>query len=160
MALVVFFLVFTGETIMAIMEMFETNQMFTITQIDWVNCPVDSHEGFGWSDSKAEVVPSNGNKENPTIYPITGYHPSYGINNLYSLVPDLIPEPGWKVVGKGPNTWVVVPPWYVFKQPASPPNRWPKALAALAVGALVLWGGIQLLPQAGVNQPQSTYQAK
>jgi hypothetical protein len=144
------------KTIMAI-------QMFTLPagSVTWVCIPVESHEGFGWSDSTAEVVPENGTKENPSIQPIMGYHLSYGVGNLYSLVEGLVPEPGWKVIGKAPNnTWVCVPPWYVFKQPAPPPNRWPQALAALAVGALCVWGGIQLLPQAGVNQPQTTYQAK
>jgi hypothetical protein len=150
------------ETIMAI-QMFDQSQMFTLPagSVTWVCVPIESHGGFGWSDSKAEVVPENGDKENPTIYPITGYHPSYGVGNLYSLVEGLVPEPGWKVVGKAPNnTWVCVPPWYVFKQPAPPPNRWPQALAALAVGALCVWGGIQLLPQSNGVIPQSTYQAK
>lgn len=141
-------------------QMFES--AFTLTQIEWVSCPVDSHEGFGWSDSKAEVMPSSGDKTNPTIQPIMGYHPSYGVGNLHSLVEGLVPEPGWKVIGKcGPNngTWVCVPPWYVFKKETPPPNRWKPALAALAVGALVVWGGIQLLPQQGSNIP-TTYQSK
>ncbi len=140
-------------------QMFETP--FIIEDVEGPRCPVDSHEGFGWSDSQGFVIPENGDKTNPIIYPTMGYHPSYGVGNLYSMVEGFVPEPGWKVIGKAPNnTWVCVPPWYVFKQPAPPPNRWPQALAALAVGALCVWGGIQLLPQAGVNQPQTTYQAK
>lgn len=138
-------------------QMLETH--FIIEDIEGPRCPVDSHEGFGWSDSKGFVIPDNGDKTNPTIYPIQGYHPSYGVGNLHSLVEGLVPEPGWKVVGKGPNnTWMVVPPWYVFKQPAPPPNRWAPALAALAVGALVMWGGIQLLPQGNVIP--TTYETK
>lgn len=156
----VFFLLFNGETIMPI-QMLETH--FIIEDIEGPRCPVDSHEGFGWSDSKGFVIPDNGDKTNPTIYPIQGYHPSYGVGNLHSLVEGLVPEPGWKVVGKcGPNngTWVCVPPWYVFKQPsAPPPNLWAPALAALAVGALVMWGGMQVLPQQGSNVP-TTYQTK
>lgn len=134
---------------------------FILTQIEWVRCPVESYEGFGWSDShsQAEVVPHNGDKTNPLVYPVTGYHLAYGMGHLQSLVEGHVPEPGWKVVGKGPNnTWMVVPPWYVFKQPAPPPNRWALALAALAVGALVMWGGIQLLPQGNVIP--TTYETK
>jgi hypothetical protein len=153
------------ETIMAI-QMFDQFQMFTLPagSVTWVCIPVESHEGFGWSDSTAEVVPENGTKENPSIQPIVGYHPSYGVGNLHSLVEGLVPEPGWKVVGKcGANngTWVVVPPWYVFaKKETPPPNRWKPALAALAVGALVMWGGIQLLPQQRIAESQTTYQSK
>lgn len=141
--------------------MFSQSDMFPLTQIEWVRCPVDSHEGFGWSDSEGFVIPENGDKTNPLVWPTQGYHPSYGVGNLYSLVEGLVPEPGWTVVGKAENnTWVVVPPWYVFKQPAPPsPNRWPQALAALAVGALCVWGGMQVLPQQGNSIP-ITYETK
>jgi hypothetical protein len=155
----VFFLVFTGEAIMAI-QMFETP--FIIEDVEGPRCPVDSHEGFGWSDSQGFVIPENGDKTNPIIYPTMGYHPSYGVGNLYSIIKGFVPEPGWKVIGKcGPNngTWVCVPPWYVFKKEIPPsPNRWPQAIAALAVGALVLWGGMQVLPQG--NAIPTTYETK
>lgn len=141
-------------------QMFENP--FILTQIEWVRCPVESHGGFGWSDSTAEVIPENGDKNNPLIKPIMGYHPSYGVGNLHSYVEGLVPEPGWKVIGKcGPNnqTWVVIPPWYVFaKKETPPPNRWMPALAALAVGALVLWGGMQVFPQG--NAIPTTYKTK
>lgn len=142
------------------LELFQTP--FIIEDIEWVRCSVYSYGGFGWSDSKAEVVPENWDKGTPSIKPMTGYHPSYGVGNLFSLVEGLVPESGWKVIGKcGPNngTWVVVPPWYVFKKETPPSNKWVPALAALAVGALVLWGGIQLLPQ-GSNVLPTTYQTK
>ena len=65
-------------------QMFDQSQMFTLSEgsVTWVCVLVEAYEGFGWSDSKAEVVPEKGTKENPVIQPILGYHPSYGVGNL------------------------------------------------------------------------------
>lgn len=136
-------------------------ETFSLSQVDWERCPVISWEGFGWNDSIPSCSPENGDKENPEVHPITGWEYSHGCNELVSLVPGYLPEPGWTVVGIYEGEWVCIPPWYVYPPKKDPPRLVGKALTALAVGALALWGGINLLPQStGVNQPQTTYQAK
>lgn len=137
-----------------------SHEHFSLSQVDWECCPVTSWEGWGWEDSSCFCIPENGDKENPKIRPVMGWEYSHGVNELISLVPGYLPEPGWTVIGTYQGKWVCIPPWYVYPMKKDPPNKWVPALAALAVGALCVWGGIQLLPQTGVNQPQTTYQAK
>lgn len=136
------------------------HECFSLSSVDWESCPVTSWEGFGWEDSPCFCSPENGDKENPKIRPIMGWEYSHGVNELVSLVPGYLPEPGWTVVGTYEGKWVCIPPWYVYPVKKDPPQLAGKALAALAVGALAIWGGMQMLPQTGVNQPQTTYQTK
>lgn len=137
-----------------------THEQFILSSVDWERCPVTSWGGFGWSDSIPSCTPENGDKETPEIRPVTGWEYSHGCAELISLVPGYLPEPGWTVIGTVDGKWVCIPPWYIFPPKKEPPIQLGKALAALAVGALCVWGGINLLPQAGVQQPQTTYQAK
>lgn len=142
-------------------EMFEYSyQHFNLYEMTWTCCPVITHGGWGWSDSQPNCDPENGDRSNPIIYPVMGWEYSHGMKEVVSYLPNLTPEPGWTVIGINEhNQWVAVPLWYLFPPPKKELSL-VKALAALAVGALVLWGGIQLLPQAGVNPPQTIYKSK
>lgn len=135
---------------------------FILTQVTWANCPVIPWEGFGWDDSIPSCHPDNGDRDNPINYPATGYDYIHGCGELISLVDNLTPEIGWKVIGMTDDyKWVCIPSWYVFPKKEVPKPQVGKMVALLMVGVLSVWGANNMLFSNGeVTKPQSTYQSK
>lgn len=142
----------------------ELTTSFTISHIEWERCMVTCWEGWGWDDSTSSCTPENGDKDNPVTRGVMAYDYIKGWGQLVSLVPGVVPEPGWKVIGYlngDERYWVCIPPWYVFppKTKAEGPPLM-KMVAAVLIGFISVWGAINLVSPNTGNQPQSTFQSK